>query len=785
MGIQFKLSYFRFSYYILVFFMLHLPVKAASWPEECDLFVVGKLKVLRETRSLLKRPDFQCTQANEILEFIEQGKQHHGTKTVSATHHFAELIVDICDIVNLQHPNFKTRYDVFIEQWDGNTQLPFSLFSFDRVAQVFHYRQTLFNLTDGSAYRQMVDQILEREIPVLRNAFVLIDDLDAMRQGKPIDERGIVGYADDLKVINTSLDQLSLVSGGAKAQVLKAIKGKVPPQRMRGLCSLSSMAHDYLTLGRIEDAVKVILDIPAFTNSEQREAFLAGMIQIGELATNKNLSRFVRHSMPTIPWEELVHCRDAIEHQDEHGFDAYFAGLVDGSNTSVNFKDWQEELKILAKRVSDAKLIIWTNDAQGVFEIWLQNELLASPLYGVVKRAEIVSLDSAVKKVFRQTSLFNGGAELWGKLINGTVSVSHACVGELVSKINDLKNLIPTLTNSTKKTEAQKFLASYESVETYLWDRLRREAVHLSVSERNLLISTAIAHFKTPDIVNFCFALLNMHQAFLTVENTNRFVHTSLANGLDFRTISPIFSRFRPEMLVTRHVRQALPFDNTKDLAQAARRDLAKRMFVRTSHHLHELAHGPNFEARMMQEMTTIPARFAYENLSPSDPKVIAFKAKSGELHNTYGVVDEYGYVNLNPEGLRIFQHELIQSGLRFNFPKKITPKFLTFGNEVMERFYRSAHTLQLGAALQNNAVTYLASVYSLSVGIGALKEWTLREAVPPIAEITAVEKLRDGRNFIAHGDILRSMNSVNLADVQVNLLTNHLDHCAILKFKG
>ena len=48
--------------------------------------------------------------------------------------------------------------------------------------------------------------------------------------------------------------------------------------------------------------------------------------------------------MPTIPWEDFVHCRDAIEHQDEHGFNAYFSGIVDGTNLSVDFLAWQKSM---------------------------------------------------------------------------------------------------------------------------------------------------------------------------------------------------------------------------------------------------------------------------------------------------------------------------------------------------------------------------------------------------------------------------------------------------------
>ncbi|MDI9634452.1 hypothetical protein QM565_01415 [Geitlerinema splendidum] len=773
------------SYLFLMIIFLQTEGKSA-WSDEVDIFVAGKLRPLHDSRSHLKRPDFPFVQSIEILDFIEGGKKKHGKATVASSSHTAELIIDVCDIVNLQHPNFKTRYDIFIEQWEGHTQLPFSLFSFDRIAQVFHYRSALFDETNGSAYRQMIEKILENELPVLRGAFGLILNLNAVHYGQPFQDPGIMGYEDYLKDINVSLDQAILTSGKAKAAAQKTIRTKAPNARMRGLCSLSSMAHDYLTLGRIEDAIKVVLNIPAFTHTEQREAFLAGMIQIGELTTNKNLSYFVRHYMPTIPWEDLVHCRDAIEHQDEHGFNTYFESIVNGSNTSINFKDWQEELKTLAQRVSDAKHPIWGNVPPAVFEMWLQKELEGNPIYGVVvEKPQSPSLDQfdrSVKKVFRQTPLFKGSAELWGRLTSGSTQVTYGYLQTLNNEISRLKTLIPNLLSSPNKVQTQKFLDAYISVEVYLWDRIRREIIHLSESEKNTLVDVSKNYFNIPHIANFCIALLNMEQSYLTKENGNLFIHAAALAGLDYKPLLSIFARFRQEMMVTRQVCRGLPFDNSKDLGQSARKELAKRMFVRTTHHLHELAHGPNFEARMRQEMMTIPMRFAFDKVSSRDPKIKALEQKIGELHETHAVMDEYGYANLTPEGQRLAEKEIIGSGLRLDLPE-ITPEFLQFGEEVMNRFYRSAHKVHLPVAIKRDPTTYLASVYSLSVGIGALKGWVLREPVPPATETAAVEKLRDGRNFIAHGDILRSMNSIDLADIQENLLTDHLEHCAKLNF--
>ncbi|MBN9343931.1 MAG: hypothetical protein BGO76_00325 [Caedibacter sp. 38-128] len=759
----------------------------SCWENEVDIFVTGKVQPLRESRPHLKRSIFPFIKTVEILDFIEEGKQKYGQAAIASSSHTAQLIIDVCDIVNLQHPDFKTRYDIFIEQWEDHTQLPFSLFSFDRIAQVFHYRSTLFNEASGSAYRQMIEKIVATELPILRNAFNFICNLNDSNCGVSFLDPNYTTY---LKEINVFLDQIGSTSGKIKAAVQKEIRTKVGTNpRMRGLWALSAMAHDYLTLGRIEGVVNVVLSIPAFTQRVQREAFLASMIQIGELTTNKNLSSFVRQYMPTIPWEGLVHCRDAIEHQDEHGFNAYFEDLLEGRNNTVNFKDWQEEFKILALAVSDVKQSIWKNDPSSTFDIWLQKELAGQPLYGViVKKPESPSIEKfnkPLKKGFRQTPLFKGSSELWSRLTGGAIQVTYDHIASLKNEITTLKTPSPNPLPSATAAQTLKFLQSYEGIEAYLWDRIRREAIHLHLSdlEKNMLIDISKNYFNIPDITKLCLALLNMEQTYLTQDNGNLFLRAAVAANMNYHSILPIFTRLRQKMKLTRQVCLALPFDNSKDLQQPARKELAKRMFLRTSTHLHDLAHGPNFEARMMQEMLTIPIQFAFnEALAAQHPKVKAIEQKREQLFKSHGYIDEYGYAELTPEGIKLLEKEFISSGIKFDFPK-INPAFKKFGVEVINRFYERAHKVHLPKAIKSNPTSYLASVYTLSVGIGALKEWVLREAVHPIEESSTVEKLRDGRNFIAHGDLLRTMNSIELTDIQENLLTEHLEHCVKLNF--
>lgn len=775
------MKYPLFSCYLLTFFLTHTPVSALPWPDECEVFAASKLKVLRETRPHLKRPNVPFSQACEVVDFIERGTKTYGTKTLAESSHFTDLMVDVCDIVNLQHPDFKTRYDIFVEQREGGKQFPFSLFTFDRIAQAFHYQQTLFNTSSGSAYRLTLEEIIEKELPLLSHAFHLIRDLNAEKEGIIFSDQNYYIY---LKGINDSLDAVLLTSGKTKAAAEKTIRSQITSPRMKFLCSLSSMAHDYLTLSRLEESIDVTSHIPAFQKAEEREAFLAGMIQIGELTTNKNLSTFVQLYMPTIPWEGLVHCRDAIEHQDEHGFNIYFASLVDGSNTSVRFQEWQRELKILNKRIVDAKQLLWKNDPQATFEFWLNAELAGNSVYGVIPHLQSAPISKHAKKIFRQTPLFKGNSSVWGKLINGTHQITYTHFQLLRAEIERLRTLIPTLAEGTDKKKNIEYLDSYEVVGDYLWDRLKNEAVHLTSHEQSLLVDTAKGHFINDDISKMCLALLNKDQSFLTKENNNRFAQAASSASLNMKPICFIITQFQPEMLVTRQVWTALPYDKSKDLAQVPRKELAKSMFERTSHHLHTLAHGPKFEERMIQEMYTIPTRFAFQKASERDPKVKALEERIEQLHQTHAIEDEYGYRNLTPEGEKLAQLEILKSGVKINYEAP-TPEGKKYGEEVMDLFFHQAHKVHLPTGIKRDPTSYLASVYTLSVGIGALKEWVKRENSPPIIEVDAVEALREGRNFIAHGDLFRNMHSVQLSDIQENLLTNHLNHCAKLRFTG
>ncbi len=255
---------------------------------------------------------------------------------------------------------------------------------------------------------------------------------------------------------------------------------------------------------------------------------------------------------------------------------------------------------------------------------------------------------------------------------------------------------------------------------------------------------------------------------------------------LNVRDITSIFSRLHPEMPITRQVCSDLPFDNRKDLHQTARKDFGKKMFQLTTDHLHNLAHGPDFEARLMSEISIIPIKFVFKKAIERQPEFSYLLEKISTMHNIHGISDEYGALNLPLQYLREYENhmkEAIDNGFSLNYSVLVaeSEENINFARTIMDDFIRHAHKIHLPQAILEKPTTYLASVYSLSVGIGALKGWILREASPPKVEVELFEKLRDGRNFMAHGDIFRRMNNINLTDVQEDILIEHLDHCAVL----
>ncbi len=186
----------------------------------------------------------------------------------------------------------------------------------------------------------------------------------------------------------------------------------------------------------------------------------------------------------------------------------------------------------------------------------------------------------------------------------------------------------------------------------------------------------------------------------------------------------------------------------------------------------------------MVQEALTLPTKFAFYKRLESDPKMQALEKDISQLHATHATVDEYGYANLTEMGLeQLKKLKKMKQLKKLKYPSATDPDFIEFSKEAMKRFYKIAHEVDLPKAIKENPTSYLASVYSLSVGVGALKGWVAREAVVPESEARMWEAMREERNFIAHGDIFRQMNGINLAHSQVHLLADHLEGCGALDF--
>lgn len=217
--------------------------------------------------------------------------------------------------------------------------------------------------------------------------------------------------------------------------------------------------------------------------------------------------------------------------------------------------------------------------------------------------------DFTVLKDFRQSRIFLMQKDLWGGLVGGEGKINFEDLEDLRGDIAYRQYCLDKGKSLDKKKD-KKIRNALIYVERYLWDRLKREAAHINEAEQNLLIKTAKDHFDVPEIAAFCIALLKQDQPYLIDTNYRAFLTTMLGSGSDCSHIVPIYTRLHPQMFITRQVCAALPYDRVKDLDQTARKALAKGMFQRTSVHLHELAHGPEFEGCAIEESLGMPLRF-------------------------------------------------------------------------------------------------------------------------------------------------------------------------------
>lgn len=762
---------------ITTFFVITLSFLAngTPWEEDVNGFVRSRLSDLRASRSLVKREKPGIGLATEILYFIVKGTNKYGVGVVANSDNTAELVVDLSDVINLQTPDFKNRYDIFVEQWvEKGVQRPFSLFTFDRVAQAFKYRDRIFNIDSGSPYSRWIEIIFREEIPSLHRTIRLIRDLEIARGRNTGTPRVHKGYGffhgrmaeeQRLLVISGHLDKIRCSAGPEKARWERLVRQTISNPSLNRLLILTAMAHDYFVLQRIERAVDIVLKIPSYGSDTERQAFLAGMIQIGELATNKNLSKFIKYHAERAPWDELVHIRDAIEHQDENGFSVFFEEIVDGTNTSFDFMRWRRELEILKDQVKDLRLRVWGVDPKVTYDSWIKRVLTGNPTYGIIQKVEKNPIDTAKRKKFRKTKSFKLNKQLWASVLKAEQPIQY----EVVSLISTLRDE----------------LGDNNEIESYLYERLIGEAIHLTPEEIDLLIDTVKSNLDKENVVKTCLGLLSRDQDVLDPKNGRAFIKAFTDNGLDFKPYGKIYFRIHPVMPLTRRVVGILRYNSSKDMDQPTRRTFSLEQLRKTQTHLHNMAHGEDIFDLSVANFFTYPSKFfaiKYYGEGSPEASVMSkmlrqwilerFFGEDAVHHEEWGGRTEKETILLGNIMKRIMQERSYYNELM------ITQEYRDFLKKEVMDMYRIIHRINLPKSIIDKPTAYLASVYTLSVGLGGFKTWLSREPSPSADDVRVFEELREERNFIAHGDILREMHNIDLGKVHIHMLTGYLDVC-------
>lgn len=738
----------------------------ALWAQDALEFAQRKLVSLRESRINVVRDIPSIILGIEVLNFLQSSCSKYGVGLVSASTQGAQLMVDFSDIVNLQHPGFKNRFDIVIQQHaKKGVQVPFSFHAFDRIAQVFHCQDTLFDRSEGSYYGQITSLIFDLELPKLARAMNFIVELEAQRGRLPFPksqrQRGY-GTIDArhllyLEAMNTLLDQISRAHGSKKKQLETMFRQRSYNCALPNLRTLTSMAHDFLNLERLEDTLKkASSSVKEFNVPAEREAFLAFAIQVGELATNKNASSFVRSKSLRMPWQTLVDIRDAIEHQDENGFNLVFEGLVDGTNSVIDFKKWAKEFERMHDEVKALRGRIWSEPTPGdAFEVWIREELNGTPIYGVRTVVPRVALSKPQRKAFAKTDLYKGDKATWSTLLTA----------QRLIELSHLRDLDP-------------HNVDHQPVRAYLLQRLKQEAVHLEEDEKNFLVQTLEAHMANGPIASMMIALLTKDRSYFAQANTAAAAHEIVGAGVDFSRYTTIYSKVMPLGSVSETLRAHLSRDSSKDLSQTERKSLFSAMMSRTGTHLHNLAHDKVFEGHLYDKMSVLPIQYMFTKAAERDSEFAMFSDRLSKIVEDTSAPNEYGYLISTRHGQRLFCEELIRNIHLVGKVWELTEEerapeaVQAFSKEVMDDFYRKAHAATLKQAILKNPVVHMASVYSLSVAFGALKGWVEHNGSKHLSEAVTLEKVRVNRNFLAHGDLLRTMHDVDIHHVQEHLLS-------------
>jgi hypothetical protein len=98
---------------------------------------------------------------------------------------------------------------------------------------------------------------------------------------------------------------------------------------------------------------------------------------------------------------------------------------------------------------------------------------------------------------------------------------------------------------------------------------------------------------------------------------------------------------------------------------------------------------------------------------------------------------------------------------------------FMAFAKERVDAFFRTADKAYLSLLLCEDLVAYFSTIYNFATGVGALKEWLLRENLAvDHALALRVEALLDTLNYISHGDMVKETHNVTVSTVLKEVLS-------------
>ncbi len=145
---------------------------AATFDTDYRAFAASKLHDLRLHRANRYRT-CDIALASDVIDFIAQSATRYGAQNLAAHSETPNLLVDLCDVINLQNDDFKATYT------DDITALGFDFYAFDRLAKIINQRSTLFG--GLASHYGLVERVISHNLPLFGDVFTNIRDLQAGR----------------------------------------------------------------------------------------------------------------------------------------------------------------------------------------------------------------------------------------------------------------------------------------------------------------------------------------------------------------------------------------------------------------------------------------------------------------------------------------------------------------------------------------------------------------------------------------------------------------------------